>query len=134
MLQSSSGGAASGGVRGGAPAAAPAAVLGTAAGVMAAAAAAGGRADGDAVQNNAYNDIGLVVTRTKELEKIMRDSFHATGNGLNELLSSLRTDRRIDPRTQQRIRSIAAMRNKLVHSVDANNLTMSNTFGASARK
>ncbi|CAN0412053.1 unnamed protein product, partial [Ectocarpus sp. 12 AP-2014] len=131
---SSSGGAASGGVRGGAPA--PAAVLGTAAGVMAAAvaAAAGGRADGDAVQNNAYNDIGLVVTRTKELEKIMKDSFHATGNGLNELLSSLRTDRRIDPRTQQRIRSIAAMRNKLVHSVDANNLTMSNTFGASARK
>ncbi|CAN0013471.1 unnamed protein product, partial [Ectocarpus sp. 6 AP-2014] len=133
MLQSSSGGAASGGVRGGAPAAAQAAVLGTAAGVMAAA-AAGGRAGGDAVQNNAYNDIGLVVTRTKELEKIMRDSFHATGNGLNELLSSLRTDRRIDPRTQQRIRSIAAMRNKLVHSVDANNLTMSNTFGASARK
>ncbi|CAM9275396.1 unnamed protein product, partial [Ectocarpus sp. 13 AM-2016] len=135
MPQSSSGGAASGGVRGGAPAPAPAPALGTAAGVMAAAAAAaGGRADGDAVQNNAYNDIGLVVTRTKELEKIMRDSFHATGNGLNELLSSLRTDRRIDPRTQQRIRSIAAMRNKLVHSVDANNLTMSNTFGASARK
>ncbi|CAN0223876.1 unnamed protein product, partial [Hapterophycus canaliculatus] len=56
------------------------------------------------------------------------------GNGLNELLSSLRTERRIDPRTQQRIRSIAAMRNKLVHSVDANNLTISNTFGASARK
>lgn len=57
-----------------------------------------------------------------------------TGNGLNELLSSLRTERRIDPRTQQRIRSIAAMRNKLVHSVDANNLTMSNTFGTAARK
>ncbi|CAM9832257.1 unnamed protein product [Ectocarpus fasciculatus] len=72
----SSGATASGGARGGAAAAA--AVLGTAAGVMAAA-AAGGRADGDAVQNNAYNDIGLVVTRTKELEKIMRDSFHATG-------------------------------------------------------
>lgn len=44
------------------------------------AAAAGGGADGEreAVQN-AYNDIGLVVTRTKELEKIMRDLFHATG-------------------------------------------------------
>ncbi|CAM9617997.1 unnamed protein product, partial [Ectocarpus sp. 8 AP-2014] len=77
MPQSSNSGAANGGVRGGAPAPA---VLGTAAGVMAAAAAAPcGRADGDAVQNNAYNDIGLVVTRTKELEKIMRDSFHATG-------------------------------------------------------
>lgn len=70
---SNSSGAANGGIRGRAPAAA---VLGTAAGVMAAAA---GRADGDTVQNNAYNDIGLVVTRTKELEKIMRDSFHATG-------------------------------------------------------
>lgn len=57
-----------------------------------------------------------------------------SGNGLNELLSSLKTERRIDPRTQQRIRSIAAMRNKLVHSVDANNLTISNTFGTSARK
>lgn len=64
------GGGASGGARGGA-------ARGTVAGVMAAAAAAGG-ADGDAVQN-AYNDIGLVVTRTKELEKIMRDLFHATG-------------------------------------------------------
>ncbi|CAM9843832.1 unnamed protein product, partial [Scytosiphon promiscuus] len=108
---------------------------GTVAGVVAAvAAAAGTGGDGEATQNNAYNDIGLVVTRTKELEKIMRDLFGATGNGLNELLSSLRTERRIDPRTQQRIRSIAAMRNKLVHSVDANNLTISNTFGASARK
>lgn len=46
----------------------------------------------------------------------------------------MKTERRIDPRTQQRIRSIATMRNKLVHSVDANNLTISNTFGASARK
>ena len=61
-------------------------------------------------------------------------SCPVSGNGLNELLSSLRTERRIDPRTQQRIRSIAAMRNKLVHSVDANNLTISNTFGSSARK
>lgn len=73
--QGSSGSAsgARGGARGGG-------ALGTAAGVMAAAAAAGGSggADGEAVQN-AYNDIGLVVTRTKELEKIMRDLFHATG-------------------------------------------------------
>lgn len=36
-------------------------------------------ADGEAKQNNAYNDIGLVVTRTKELEKILRDMFGATG-------------------------------------------------------
>lgn len=50
---------------------------------MAAAAAAGGGADGEAVQN-AYNDIGLVVTRTKELEKIMRDLFHATGETLKQ--------------------------------------------------
>lgn len=69
----SSASGAGGGARGGA-------ALGTVAGVMAAAAAAGGGsgADGEAVQN-AYNDIGLVVTRTKELEKIMRDLFHATG-------------------------------------------------------
>ena len=56
------------------------------------------------------------------------------GNGLNELLSSLRHKRRIDKRTQQRIRSIASMRNKLVHSVDANTLTVSNTFGHQARR
>ncbi len=65
---------------------------------------------------------------------ILAPSACVAGNGLNELLSSLRTERRIDPRTQQRIRSIATMRNKLVHSVDANNLTMSNTFGTAARK
>lgn len=29
--------------------------------------------------HNAYNDIGLVVTRTKELEKVLRDLFGATG-------------------------------------------------------
>ena len=29
--------------------------------------------------DNAYNDIGLVVTRTKELEKILRDLFGASG-------------------------------------------------------
>lgn len=66
--------------------------------------------------------------------RVLRSILDLPGNGLNELLSSLRTERRIDARTQQRIRSIAAMRNKLVHSVDANNLTISNTFGTSARK
>ncbi|CAM9454363.1 unnamed protein product, partial [Laminaria digitata] len=91
-------------------------------------------ADGELRRDNAYNDIGLVVTRTKELEKILRDLFGASGNGLNELLSSLRNERRIDKRTQQRIRSIATMRNKLVHSVDANTLTVSNTFGHQARR
>lgn len=62
------------------------------------------------------------------------DVIASAGNGLNELLSSLRVGERIDRRTQQRIRSIANMRNKLVHSVDANNLTVSNTFGDSARR
>ena len=70
-VSGSGSGASSGVARGGA-------ARGTVAGVMAAAAAAAGGADGEAVQN-AYNDIGLVVTRTKELEKIMRDLFHATG-------------------------------------------------------
>lgn len=37
-------------------------------------------ADGEATKkNNAYNDIGLVVTRTKELEKMLRSLFGATG-------------------------------------------------------
>lgn len=36
--------------------------------------------DGDSSRrDSAYNDIGLVVTRTKELEKILKDLFGATG-------------------------------------------------------
>lgn len=60
--------------------------------------------------------------------------FGRAGSGLNEQLTSLSGNGRIDRRTQQRIRSIASMRNKLVHSVDANKLTVSNTFGESARR
>ena len=35
--------------------------------------------EGEVRHNNAYNDIGLVVTRTKELEKILKDMFGASG-------------------------------------------------------
>lgn len=52
-------------------------------GAAGAAAAAGAAvvvgADGELRRDNAYNDIGLVVTRTKELEKILKDLFGASG-------------------------------------------------------
>lgn len=48
-------------------------------GVAGGAGCAGRGREGDARRNNAYNDIGLVVTRTKELEKILKDFFGASG-------------------------------------------------------
>ncbi|CAM9196270.1 unnamed protein product, partial [Discosporangium mesarthrocarpum] len=83
-----------------------------------------------------YSDIGLVVGKTKILENILRESFGASGNGLNDMLMSLnltKSGKRIDIYTQKRLRSIAHMRNKLVHSVDTNSLRDSDTFGQSTR-
>ncbi len=62
------------------------------------------------------SDIERVVTRTRRLEKLLREKYHAQGKGLHELTCSC--EERLPHQVVKQIRYIATIRNKLVHEDD----------------
>ncbi len=62
---------------------------------------------------NSVDPIKQVITITKRLEKHLEETFHATGKGLHEKVSSIR--RNLSEITVRKIRKLATIRNKSVH-------------------
>nr|WP_086939311.1 DUF4145 domain-containing protein [Thaumasiovibrio occultus] len=58
-------------------------------------------------------EIDWVVTRTRRLESLLRDHYHAEGKGLHQLVTSC--EERLPHELIPTLRYIATMRNKVVH-------------------
>ncbi|MEM7807740.1 MAG: DUF4145 domain-containing protein [Planctomycetota bacterium] len=66
------------------------------------------------------SDLELAVSRSKRLERRLRDGLAAQGKGLHELTSSV--ERRLPADTVRKLRFVATVRNKLVHDLDVRKL------------
>ncbi|OQR92835.1 hypothetical protein THRCLA_22356 [Thraustotheca clavata] len=66
------------------------------------------------------NDYELVITCSKNLERVLREFYHAKGSCLGELLNSIR--RNLHPFQVKSIEYVIAIRNKLVHDVHTRTL------------
>lgn len=62
-------------------------------------------------------DIEKVVTRTRNIEKLLRLQYHAEGEGLHELVTSC--EERLPHDMVSKLRYIATCRNKVVNEHDA---------------
>ena len=62
------------------------------------------------------SDIELAITRTKALEALLEQAFHATGKGLHEKVTSVQN--RLPQPLVRKIRFVATVRNKIVHESD----------------
>lgn len=59
------------------------------------------------------SDIENVVTRTRRLETLLRNQYHAQGKGLHQLITSC--EERLPHDVIAKLRFIATIRNKVVH-------------------
>ncbi len=59
------------------------------------------------------SDIEMVVMRTRRIEQLLRDHYHADGKGLHQLISSC--EQRLPHELIPKLRFIATVRNKTVH-------------------
>ncbi len=59
------------------------------------------------------SDIDLVVSRSKRLELLLKQHFHAEGKGLHQLVTSV--EERLPHDVIKKLRYIATIRNKVVH-------------------
>ncbi|MBY6199583.1 DUF4145 domain-containing protein [Vibrio hangzhouensis] len=62
------------------------------------------------------SDIESVVLRTRRLEKLLRQQYHADGKGLHQLVTSC--EERLPHDVISKLRYIATIRNKVVHEED----------------
>ncbi|MDN3608780.1 DUF4145 domain-containing protein [Vibrio ostreicida] len=62
------------------------------------------------------SDIEQVVTRTRQIEKLLRTQYHAEGKGLHQLITS--SEERLPHDVIGKLRYIATIRNKIVHEED----------------
>ncbi|OAN16942.1 hypothetical protein A3K86_08370 [Photobacterium jeanii] len=58
-------------------------------------------------------NIEMVVTKTRRIEHLLREHYHAEGKGLHQLISSCET--RLPHEIIPKLRFIASVRNKVVH-------------------
>ncbi|MGF1868527.1 DUF4145 domain-containing protein [Photobacterium indicum] len=58
-------------------------------------------------------NIEMVVTRTRRIEHLLRQHYHAEGKGLHQLISS--SEERLPHEIVPKLRFIASVRNKTVH-------------------
>mmetsp|Transcript_4824 Transcript_4824/g.10550 ORF Transcript_4824/g.10550 Transcript_4824/m.10550 type:complete len:116 (-) Transcript_4824:1729-2076(-) len=63
---------------------------------------------------NCCCDIKLVIVASKNLEQVLENEFGAVGRGLHEKITSA-TD--LPPKLQRKLRKVATIRNKLIHTV-----------------
>jgi len=59
------------------------------------------------------SDIEQVVLRTRKLERLLREQYHARGKGLHQLISSC--EERLPHDVIAKLRFVATIRNKVVH-------------------
>jgi len=59
------------------------------------------------------SDIERVVLRTRKIERLLRDHYHAHGKGLHQLISSC--EERLPHDVIAKLRFVATIRNKVVH-------------------
>lgn len=62
------------------------------------------------------SDIDRVVTRTRRIEHLLRQQYHANGKGLHQLITSC--EERLPHDVVSKLRYIATIRNKIVHEHD----------------
>ncbi len=62
------------------------------------------------------SDIEQVVLRTRKLETLLRQQYHAEGKGLHQLITSC--EERLPHDVIGKLRFIATIRNKIVHEDD----------------
>ncbi|MGR5178563.1 DUF4145 domain-containing protein [Vibrio parahaemolyticus] len=62
------------------------------------------------------SDIESVVLRTRRIEKLLRQQYHADGKGLHQLVTSC--EERLPHDVISKLRYIATIRNKVVHEED----------------
>lgn len=58
-------------------------------------------------------NIELVVTRSRRIERLLREHYHAEGKGLHQLINSC--EERLPHEIVPKLRFIASVRNKTVH-------------------
>ncbi|MGF1764078.1 DUF4145 domain-containing protein [Aliivibrio kagoshimensis] len=59
------------------------------------------------------SDIEFVIVRSRRLETLLKEHYHADGKGLHELISSC--EERLPHDVIKKLRFIATIRNKMVH-------------------
>ncbi len=59
------------------------------------------------------SDIEQVVLRTRKIERLLREQYHANGKGLHQLISSC--EERLPHDVIAKLRFVATIRNKVVH-------------------
>ncbi len=59
------------------------------------------------------SDIEKVVLRTRKIERLLREQYHAHGKGLHQLISSC--EERLPHDVIAKLRFVATIRNKVVH-------------------
>lgn len=62
------------------------------------------------------SDIEQVVKRTRRIERLLREQYHADGRGLHQLITSC--EERLPHDVIKKLRYIATIRNKVVHEDD----------------
>lgn len=59
------------------------------------------------------SDIEQVVLRTRKIERLLREQYHAHGKGLHQLINSC--EERLPHDVISKLRFVATIRNKIVH-------------------
>ncbi|QIL85565.1 DUF4145 domain-containing protein [Vibrio sp. HDW18] len=59
------------------------------------------------------SDIEQVVLRTRKLETLLREQYHAQGKGLHQLVTSC--EERLPNHMVKKLRYVATIRNKVIH-------------------
>lgn len=59
------------------------------------------------------SDIETIVVRTRKLEQLLKEQYHAQGQGMHQLISSC--EERLPHNVVPQLRYIATIRNKAVH-------------------
>jgi len=72
-------------------------------------------------QLHSANDFELVIRSAKELEHILRQRFHAEGNGVNEMLDSI-SGEHLPVSLVKKMRHLIWVRNQLVHNHEVNSI------------
>lgn len=62
------------------------------------------------------DDIAVVIKRSRRMEKLLREHYHAEGKGLHQLINS--SQKRLPHDVIEKLRFIATIRNKTVHEDD----------------
>ena len=66
------------------------------------------------------SDLDLAVTRSKRLERRLRDGLGASGRGLHQQIGSV--ERKLPADLARKLRFVATVRNKIVHDLDCTRL------------